>query len=209
MNPLKSIFVNVAEKTINHYINLDPDTAQAFAALSGKAIEVHLTRQEWYFYLEPQSTHVQFTLTRPDTVHLRLSAPLQNFLYMIKAHPQKFQKDHRMEHPIHIEGDLQLAQKLQRIFQAMDIDWEAHLARYSGDIAAHQIMKGVNHFAKFTRHCGEKIGNNVREYLHYDSGTLVSPQECQLLFDDISALSDDVERAEARLHHLLKAHLHE
>ena len=39
---------------------------------------------------------------------------------------------------IRISGDIELGQ-LKKLFDEMDIDWEGHLAHFTGDVVAHQI----------------------------------------------------------------------
>lgn len=52
---------------------------------------------------------------------------------------------------IRMTGDTELGQHVKKLFDEMDIDWEGHLAHFTGDVVAHQIGSFVRKGMAFKR----------------------------------------------------------
>jgi len=71
-----------------------------------------------------------------------------------------------------VSGDAETAQVFSRLLKHADLDWEELLAQRIGDVAAHQIGNAVRGFMGWSRDAGSRLGQDVADYLHYESRQL-------------------------------------
>lgn len=104
-----------------------------------------------------------------------------------------------------IEGDTGLAHQLQQALAQLDPDWEAALARYTGDIAAHIIGRQVRASVRWSRQAMASLTASLEEYIHEETGALPGRRELEPTFEDIDQLSLRSERLAARVDRLEQA----
>lgn len=98
-----------------------------------------------------------------------------------------------------IEGDAELARRLQRLAAGFDPDWQRPFAAVFGDVLGVQIAQG---FAAALRQAQVLAGSGAQtlaEYLTEESRDVVPRAELDAFHDDVDALRDDVERLAARV----------
>ncbi|MGM0571519.1 SCP2 domain-containing protein [Marinobacter sp.] len=98
-----------------------------------------------------------------------------------------------------VAGDTGLAQQFQQALAKLDPDWEAALAGYTGDIAAHFIGQRIRNGVRWSREAMASISASVEEYIHEETGTLPGRRELEPAFEGIDQLSLATERLEARI----------
>ncbi|MFI4967122.1 MAG: SCP2 domain-containing protein [Gammaproteobacteria bacterium] len=98
-----------------------------------------------------------------------------------------------------VSGDAETAQVFSRLLKNADLDWEELLAQRVGDVAARQIGNAVRGFMGWSRDAGSRLGQDVADYLHYESRDLPPRHEVQGFLSDVDRLRDDAERFTARL----------
>ena len=81
----------------------------------------------------------------------------------------------------------------------MDIDWEEHLSRLTGDIAAHRIMTVFGRLAEWSKSATNNLTDDIGEYLQEESLDVVSGAEIELFNQQVDSLRDDTYRLEARI----------
>ena len=103
---------------------------------------------------------------------------------------------------LQLDGELAVAQKVSALFQALDIDFEEHLARYTNDVVAHEAASLVRKIgasvAKQIKHTQAAVGNALVEEKRLAAHRL----EVIHFSDEVAILRDDVARADARLERL-------
>ncbi len=97
-----------------------------------------------------------------------------------------------------VSGDAETAQVFSRLLKHADLDWEELLAQQVGDVAARQIGNAVRGFLSWTRDAGSRLGQDLADYLHYESRELPPRHEVQGFLSDVDRLRDDAERLNAR-----------
>jgi ubiquinone biosynthesis protein UbiJ len=97
-----------------------------------------------------------------------------------------------------VSGDAETAQVFSRLLKNADLDWEELLAQGVGDVAARHIGNAVRGFARWSRDSGTRLGQDVADYLHYESRDLPPRHEVQGFLSDVDRLRDDAERLSAR-----------
>jgi ubiquinone biosynthesis protein UbiJ len=108
---------------------------------------------------------------------------------------------------VEIRGDLAVAQRVQRLIENIEFDWEELLARRTGDVFAHQFGRTVRQaFGWFSR-LGEKFESDLAEYLVHEARLLPSRPELGAFYDDCSDLAADVDRLDRRVSRIANAGL--
>lgn len=104
-----------------------------------------------------------------------------------------------------IEGDAELARRLQKLAAGFDPDWQRPFASVFGDVLGVQV---ANAFAGALRQARTVAGDGAEamaEYLTEESRDVVPRAELDAFHDDVDALRDDAERLAARIARLRAA----
>ena len=98
-----------------------------------------------------------------------------------------------------VSGDAETAQVFSRLLKQADLDWEELLAQRVGDVAARPIANLIRGALGWGRDASERLGQDLADYLHYESRDLPPRHEVQGFLSDVDRLRDDAERLSARL----------
>jgi ubiquinone biosynthesis protein UbiJ len=107
---------------------------------------------------------------------------------------------------VRIDGDNQSAQRFSKALASLDIDWEEQLSHVTGDIAAHEIGRGVRAALHEGRRVASTGRENLSEYLTEEARLLPHRLEIEDFLAEIDTLRDDSERLAARIALLEKRH---
>jgi ubiquinone biosynthesis protein UbiJ len=187
------------EALINSYLRLDPESIARLSQLSGKTIALELRGFTQMIYMSPdaQGIHLKSVLdTVPDTT---ISGTPLALLQLVKSGSHHLT---RLSDDISVSGDLELAQEIQDIFQTIDIDWEEHLSRLIGDVAAHQMGNMARSTLDYGRQLLRNFHQTGTEYIQEEIRYLPPGEEVQDFVKSIDQTRDAVERLEARIQHL-------
>lgn len=187
------------ETAINQYLRLDPDTMERIADLSGKLIEIEIT--DWHITLFVSPTKDGFHLSMEPTKQPDTQIKGKLFA-LVRVGLQGATSRSLFENQIHITGDTEAGQKFRNILQSIDIDWEEHLSKLTGDSIAHKLSFHLNQIVSFGKDTLGKIANNVKEYVHYEVQYFPTADQIETFYRDISQLRNDVDRLAARIERL-------
>ena len=145
---IKQCSLTVLQKAIEHALLLDETMPTKLKALDGKTLEIIISPLQVNFFI----CFVQGNLMlrphiegHPDTIiH---SSPLG--LIRLSLLPASKVRS-LFNDKIKLSGDVELGQKVKELFDDIDIDWEGHLARFTGDVVAYQVGYPLN--AKLKTH---------------------------------------------------------
>jgi ubiquinone biosynthesis protein UbiJ len=205
LHMIKHYSLLALQKAINHALRLDPDTPPKLQSLDQKVIEIIISPLNVYFFMRFHNSEIELLDNyqgEPDTViHssplglIRLSLlPVSNVRSLF--HDQ-----------IKITGDTELGQAVKQLFDEIDIDWEGHLAHFTGDVVAHQVGRFVKRGKAFQTRLKSSLKHNVSEYIQ-EEAKLTPPQEAlEDFMNDIDALVLRVERLEAQINQDLTSDL--
>lgn len=192
------------QKAINHALNLDPNSAVKLQALEGKLIEMVIAPLNIHFYIHIQHKTLQLlenSQATPNTIiH---SSPLG--LIRLSLLPASKVRS-LFNDKIRISGDLELGQAIKKLFDELDIDWEGHLAQFTGDVVAHQISNMFRKGLSISRQMQTSLHENISEYLQEEALLFPSREALNDFFNDIDNLSLRVERLQAHLNLLKNYH---
>jgi ubiquinone biosynthesis protein UbiJ len=106
---------------------------------------------------------------------------------------------------LRIEGDAELARRLQALARNFDPDWHKPFADVFGDVIGVQVANGFAVALKQARDFATNGAQTVAEYVTEESRDVVPKAELDAFHDDVDALRDDVERLAARIARLPRA----
>ena len=197
---IKALLISALESGLNAYLGLDEQLEQLLAPMVGKVLAIHITPFNETLYLCPSHDRIQFLETYAGEVDARLSGSLSALGLMgLSATPMRS----LFKGEVRIEGDTLLAQKLQRMFEKLDINLEAKLARYSSDSFAQRVSTFLRSGRSWTQHTMTSFRLNLEEFLQEETRDLPAKAEAELVFQKIDGLRSDLDRLNARVERLI------
>lgn len=197
---MNTFFTTSLAHVINAYLKLDAETPSRLRKLNHRVITVELLPLHLLFHCEFDETRINI-LSHCDHADAKITGtPLQMLGVMInkQGRQQAFSDD------LTITGDAEVANEMIKLFDDMQIDWEEHLAKITGDVPAHFAGRLFQSANKFLRQAKESLTQNINEYVHEEKEWLPSRLQLEDLFADIDLIRMDVDRAEVRVNQLHK-----
>jgi ubiquinone biosynthesis protein UbiJ len=100
---------------------------------------------------------------------------------------------------LRVEGDAELARRLQKLAQGFDPDWQLPFVRVFGEVLGVQVAKAVAAGLRQAQVAARNLAETAAEYVTEESRDVVPRAELDAFHDDVDALRDDVERVAAKL----------
>ena len=97
-----------------------------------------------------------------------------------------------------IEGDTHVASVFSKVLKDIEIDWEEHLARYTGDPIAYHAGRSVDKAREYAQQSRENFRQDAKEYLQEEIRVLPASDELKQFMRDVDELRADTERLIAR-----------
>ncbi len=197
----KPVAGRALEAALNRALSLDADTRAALAPLDGRSIALVLAAPPLALrvWVEGERLRVGPPLTdaEPDlAVRSTLGGLLSQVQGMLGLSPHG---DAPAIGRMRIEGDAELARRLQSLASGFDPDWQRPFASVFGDVVGVQV---ANAFAAALRQAQVFAGNGAQalaEYVTEESRDVVAKGELDAFHDDVDVLRDDAERLAARV----------
>lgn len=196
---LKPLFIATLEGALNRYLALDDNLEQYLTPMAGKVIALHISSFDSNLYLCPTINSIQVLESYPGAADATLSGSLSALGLMgLSATPMRS----LFKGEVRIEGDTQLARRLQRLFEKLDINLESKVARYTGDDFAQRLTTLFRSSRDWTQHSLTTFRLNLEEFLQEETRELPAKSEAELVFRDIDTCRSDCDRLSARLDRL-------
>jgi ubiquinone biosynthesis protein UbiJ len=193
---MPSLLISLAEEFGNRLLRQDPDTLERLAALEGKVIALVIEDSSLKLYVRPFGGGLRLSEHAEETPDVTLAGTLPAFLRLAASRGDSAAL---FEGKVVLGGDSRLAQRFQRVLSRLDIDWEAWLARYTGDVAAYQLARGLRAGQRWVRGSVATLGRDAAEYFQEEQPELARPDEVAEYMDAVDGLRGDVERLEQKL----------
>ena len=175
---------------------LDPETRGALSRLSGKVVDLDVTGAGT-LRLRIDGEHVHAG-PRDEAVAADVTvrgAPLSLLRFAFAADRERL----LLGEEVSLHGDLALATRLQQIAGRMDLDVEEALAQRIGDVAAHELVRGMRGLGGWMRAAGDTLLADVSEHLRHEAAMTPRREDVERFAHAVDDLRDDVERLEARI----------
>ena len=185
------------EAALNRALALDPDTRDALAPLDGRCVALTIESPPLALQLRVEG---QRLLVGPVEAEAPADLGVRATLGGLISQLPMFRRDDappvgRMR----LEGDADLARRLQRLAERFDPDWQQPFARVFGDVLGVQIANAFAAALKQARVAGRNLAENAAEFVTEESRDVVARAELNAFHDDVDVLRDDVERMAARV----------
>ncbi|MFT3906566.1 MAG: SCP2 sterol-binding domain-containing protein [Steroidobacteraceae bacterium] len=100
---------------------------------------------------------------------------------------------------LRLEGDAEVARQFSELLELLKPDPEELLGRMLGRIPAHALMLGARSAMAWGRSSAHQAAQTLADYLAHEQRTLVPRAEAEHLTREIEALTEQLDRTEARL----------
>ena len=200
---LKKYSLKTLQKTMNAALSLDEQMPKKLQALDNKVLKLIIKPLDVHFFIRFANQEILLQEDydgSPDTIiH---SSPLG--LIRLSLLPTSKARS-LFNDKVHMSGDIELGQQVKQLFDQIDIDWEGHLAQFTGDVVAHQIGSLMRKGLQFKNQISESMRLNINEYLQEELSLIPSRNELEDFFKDIDELSLDLERLTAHVNQLMSS----
>ncbi|PJJ98474.1 SCP2 domain-containing protein [Lysobacteraceae bacterium NML03-0222] len=180
---------------LNRALALDEDTRTALAALEGRQVQLHLqspplalaiTVMDGALQVGPASGEADLSVRASLSALLRQLPPLRR-------------DDAAPVGQLRIEGDAELARRLQKLAQGFEPDWGEPLTRVFGDVLGMQMANGFAFALRRAKTAAQGFASDSADWLTEESRVVVGREELAAFHEDVDAIRDDVERLAARI----------
>ena len=197
LDMLKPLAGRALEAALNRALALDPDTRDGLRALDGRALVLRLATPPVALQVGVDGERLRVGPVdgeaEPD---LSVRATLGGLIAQL---PFMRRDDAPAVGSLRIEGDADLARRLQRLAERFDPDWQRPFVAAFGDIAGVQIAQVFATALRGAKTAAGVMAANTADYVQHESRDVVGRDELGAFFDDIDTVRDDVERLAARV----------
>ncbi|MGJ7903248.1 ubiquinone biosynthesis accessory factor UbiJ [Lysobacter sp. 1R34A] len=200
LDALKPMAGRALEAALNRALALDPDTREALRPLDGRSVALHLASPPLALRILVAGERLEVGPVRasdePDlSVRSTLGAILSQLPNLLGAGDERAAPVGKLR----IEGDADLARRLQRLAERFDPDWQQPFTAVFGEVIGVQVANTLAGALRHARDAAGALAGNLAEYVTEESRDVVPRDELNAFHDDVDRLRDDVERAAARV----------
>lgn len=194
---IKQYALTVLQKATHHALSLDESMSDKLMALNERVLHIKITPLNLGFYIQFMNGDMIFLEEYAGVVDTTIQSSPLGFIRLSLLPASKVRS--LFNDNIRISGDVELGQQVKQIFDEIDIDWEGHLAHFTGDAIAHQLGSVVRKGLAFKQQVSQSMRHNMTGFLQEEYRALPSREEVNDFFNDVDALSLDVERLSAHV----------
>ncbi len=185
------------ELALNRALALDADTRAELAALDGRRVALTLDSPPLALAVTVAGDALNVgPVGDADRADLSVRSTLGGLL---KQLPMLRRDDAPPVGQLRIEGDAELARRLQRLAERFDPDWGKPFAAVFGDVLGTQIANALAFALRRAQIAAKELAGSAADYLTEESRDVVGREELNAFHDDVDAVRDDVERIAARI----------
>lgn len=197
LSSLKPLAGRALESALNRALALDPDTRSQLRGLDGRRVVVRLAAPALALQVQVNGERLEVGPVADET---EPDLAVRGTLGGLIAQLPFFKRDDAPPvGKLRIEGDADLARRLQKLAQRFDPDWQQPFADVFGDVLGVQIANLLASGLKHARDAGSTLAQNTAEFVTEESRDVLGRDELNAFYDDVDTLRDDVERLAARI----------
>lgn len=196
------------EAALNRALLLDEDTRAALPALDGRTVALTLESPPLALQLKVDGDRLRVgPVPDADRADLSVRSTLAGLLGRL---PQLLASTTQRDAAppvgaMRIEGDADVARRLQRMAERFDPDWGRPFAAVFGDVLGPQVANGVAFALRQARDLAGGVAKSAAEYVTEESRDVVARAELDAFHEDVDHLRDAGERLAARVARLRDA----
>lgn len=187
----------VLEAALNRALALDAETREALPALDGRSVAVHLAAPPLALQLTVDGEALKVgPVDGEREADLSVRGTLGGLLGQL---PFLRESGSTPVGKLRIEGDAELARRLQQLAQRFDPDWQQPFVGMFGEVIGVQIANAIGAGLRQAQVVAKNGSESLADYLTEESRDVVPRAELAAFHDDVDGLRDDVERIAARI----------
>jgi ubiquinone biosynthesis protein UbiJ len=184
------------EIALNAALAQDPETKVKLDQFESRSIAIKIKDFNKTIVMSVNNRQLQLATKVEYAIDLTITGNALTLAKLGKDPESLFSAD------IDINGDVQFAKQLRDLLEGFDFDWEAQLARVTGDTLAYPIAHGIRQVTSWAKKNHLSMQQNIAEYLREESQILPDKSQIKTYMQDIDILRADFDRLEARINRL-------
>jgi len=179
------------EQAINQHIAMGPKAQAEMAQLHGQVIALEILGTGHTIYLIPGAEMIQlFGSHEADPDCLLQGSPMT----IAQLRRPITEQGEAIPEGMQISGDHELAKQFCRILRQVKIDWEVHLAKYTGTLVATELSKVIDFAGHWRDHITQTLKEDMQGLLQQDASILPSSHEIASFGTEVGQLAERLER---------------
>ena len=160
---IQNSLLAAAEIGGNRLLGFDEVALRGCREMQGHCIAIDIIDLDFQLYCHPGDWGIRLSRNPPArdvdaTISGRIMA-----LVNLAAMDDKLSTS--IQEKVSFNGNVSLAQKMQKVLAGLDIDWEEALAEHSGDVLAFQIHHRARNLGAWLRRSADSLLQTSSEYL--------------------------------------------
>ncbi len=198
---LQTAVLGALEAGLQRALNLAPDARERLASQRGNVYALHCTAPQLRAYLHITDNGLRLTGNHEGAVTTSLMGTASDFRELAMSRDPAATL---INGGLALEGDSAPLIDLQKTVSTLDMDWEAPLVDTLGDVAGHQLAQLLRHAFSFGVEASRSLERQLGEFIHEEARLCPPRLELEDFYSDVSALTQRVERLQARMERLRK-----
>jgi ubiquinone biosynthesis accessory factor UbiJ len=199
--PIEPLLTATIESALNRLIQDDPALVRRLMRLKGQVIQIHVKElDKTLTFLFSQQIDVLAGYEGKPNCYLSLHFSILPELLREKANITALIKQDKLV----VEGDLQLAQAFAQLMNDCKPDAEEWLSRLTGDVVAHTVVGGARGVTQLIKQHVCKQQSYLAQVITEEWKLAPGPLEVAYFCDQVSDVSDKVQRLDKRLNSLME-----
>ena len=199
---MQSSLLAVAEIGGNRLLAYDEAALRGCLEMQGHCIAIDIIDLDFQLDCHPGGWGIRLSRVPPaGDVDASISGRL---MALVNLASQDDKVSTSIREQVSFNGNVALAQKMQKLLASLDIDWEEALAERTGDVLAFQIHQRARSLGKWLRQSADSLLQTSSEYLREEVRLSPTEVEFEAFQARITELKHDVARTEIRLQQLLE-----
>lgn len=197
LDALKPLAGRALEGALNRALALDPETRAALRGLDGRSVALHLAAPELALQVRVAGERLEVGPLVDGAPDLAVRTSFAGLLALVARRLGAEQAPPIGQ--LRIEGDAELARRLQRLAERFDPDWQLPFAAAFGDALGAQLADALADGLRQARETAGALAAQAADYLTAQSRDVVAREELTAFHDAVDTLRDDVERLAVRI----------
>lgn len=200
MPTLHTAGLAAAEAAVNAALRLSPHSVEALKPLAGRVLALECTSPAITLYMHSEANgELCLQGVNEGPVTTRVTGTAQDFAGLAQSEDPAAAL---INGGIQLEGSSSTLIDMQRVFNDLDIDWEAPLVSGLGDVAGHQVAGMLSAAFHWSQQAGDNLRRQLEEFAIEEARLAPAKLALEHFYEDVQQLSERSERLEQRVERL-------
>ena len=196
---LLNIVLGAAELALNTVLRMDPYTQREWAKLKDRLIAIEATGVSQPIWIAVEADRLRVVSRPQREPDIRIAgSPIA--LARLTG-PRRF-RDSALQSEVTFTGSPSEVALARELIAGFEIDWEEHLSRVTGDVAAHQIGNVFRSAARWLEQTAQALVSDAGEYVRYEARQVPDAYELQRFQREVEELATRVDGLDSRVRRL-------